>query len=378
LTQGNLSTEWLLSQCVKDPSAFVSQIHPQDDVYLHCLSYFQDAELAQSSYFRHGNWMMSELSQIAKWRFGGFEKIGRMLEFACGYGRLTRFLVEEMPRERIWVSDVEKQAVDFQRATFGVNGFVATRDPADIRCDERFDLIVVVSLFSHLPRHTFGAMLDRLVSMLAPGGIVAFTVHDEMWCPTEMMPASGFAFVPQSESNTLSTADYGTTFVTESFVRDRIAESLGAGWPYARLRRGLCSHQDIYVVSNDAGLRYEGSDFRLGPEGCLDRCDAAGDSRVELSGWAGDPDPDHRIAEIQIRLDGRLVQSCRTELPRPDVVAVLREPRYAAAGWRCLVDADPAGPEAGPMLDITAVSDDGRTRLLQAGRLNALVGKRLC
>ncbi|MEI6258090.1 MAG: FkbM family methyltransferase, partial [Planctomycetota bacterium] len=334
------STDWLLSRCGHDPAAVVAEIHPDDDMYLYGRNHFQNDELAQLLYLRYGAWAMDDLSQIVKWRFGDFQKIGRMLDFACGYGRLTRFLVEAMPRERIWVSDVEEQAVAFERSRFGVNGFVSARNPADIHCDTQFDLICVVSLFSHLPRHTFGPMLERLLSMLAPGGILAFSVHDEIWCPPGTMPADGFAFVPHSESNNLSTVDYGTTFVTESFVRDCIAAGRGADWPYARLRRGLCSHQDVYLVSNDASVRYDGLPFRLGPEGCLDRCEATSAGGLELAGWAGDPDPGHSISEIQIRLNGRLVQSCQPVIPRPDVVAVLREPRYAAAGWQCLIDAE--------------------------------------
>ena len=372
------STQWLLGRCACDPASFIQEIHPNDDVYLYGRNYVHNDELAKVLYLRYGAWAMQDLSQIVSQYFGNFHKIGRMLEFACGYGRLTRFLVEQMPRERLWVSDVDPQAVAFERRTFGVNGFVSASNPDEICCDERFDLIFVVSLFSHLPRHAFGPMLDKLLSMLTPSGILAFTVHDDIWCPPGMMQADGFAFVPNSESSHLSTDDYGTTFVTEAFVRDCIAAGRGAGWPYVRLRRGLCSHQDMYLVSNDASVRYEGLKFRLGPEGCLDRCEAASGGGLELSGWAGDPDPDHHVSEIQIRLDGRLVRSCQPVIPRPDVVAVLREPRYATAGWQCVVDVG-AASQAGDdrMLDITVVSDDGRTRLLHASRVGAVVGRRL-
>jgi FkbM family methyltransferase len=369
---------WLLGRCGRDPASFIRTLHPDDDVYRHAYSHFQSDELARLAYFRYGAWMLSELGHIVEWRFGDFSRVHRMLEFGCGYGRLTRHLVQAMPPDRIWVSDIDERAVAFERATFGVNGFPSATNPANIRCDERFDLIFVVSLFSHLPRHSFRPMLERLLGLLEPGGVLAFTVHDELFYAPQPMPADGFVFVPHSESSLLSRAEYGTTFVTEAFVRECIVACRGGEWPYARLRRGLCSHQDIYLVSNDAAVRYDGLRFRGGPEGCLERCEAAGDGRVELAGWAGDPDPSHRVVEVQVRLDGRLVESCRPEIPRPDVVAVLREPRHATAGWRCLVNAAPPGETAGPMLEVTAVSEDGRTRLLQAGRLAAFVGRKLC
>jgi hypothetical protein len=33
-------------------------------------------------------------------------------DFASGYGRFTRFLVKELPRERVWVSDIYANAVE--------------------------------------------------------------------------------------------------------------------------------------------------------------------------------------------------------------------------------------------------------------------------
>jgi len=377
-TKGSPSVKWVLNHCARDPATFISRIHPHDGVYLNDRNNFQDDQLAQSSYFRHGVWIMSDLSQIVKWRFGDFHKIGRMLEFACGYGRLTRFLVDAMPRERIWVSDVDEQAVDFERSAFGVNGFVSSRNPAEIHCDERFDLIFVVSLLSHVPRNAFGPMLAKLLSMLTPGGILAFTVDDEIWCPPGLMQADGFALVPAGGSNNGRTDGGGTTFVTEAFVRGCIADAQGAGWPYARLRRGLCNRQDTYLVSNDASVQYDNLNFRLGPEGCLDRCEVGSGGRLELSGWAGDPDPGHRITEVQIRLDGRLVQSCQPVIPRPDVVAALGEPRHATAGWQCLIDVELSDREqSSQMLEIVVAADDGRTRLLHASRVDAVAGKRI-
>lgn len=373
------STAWMVERSVRDPKSFRTAIHPDDDIYRYLQTHFQNDDLAVLSYIRSGAWALADLGQIVEWRFGGFGGVGRMLEFACGYGRLTRHLVQALPANRIWVSDIDERAVAFEREMFGVHGFPSAADPAAIRCDERFDLIVVVSLFSHLPRHAFRPMLDRLLGLLTPDGLLAFTVHDEIWYAPRPMPADGFAFVPFSESTLLNQEDYGTTFVNESFVRECITASKGEAWPHARIRRGLCSHQDIYLVGNDPTKGFERLAFRRGPEGSLDRCETAGGTRIELSGWAGDPDSGHRIEAVQVRLDGHLVQSCRPVWPRPDVVTVLQEPRYGMSGWRCDLDATPpAEGMPGPMLDVTVVSDDGRTRLLHAGRLETAIGRRLC
>jgi len=368
----------LLGRFTDAPAGLVTTIHPNDDVFRHIRAHVPGNELARSSYLRYGSWILSELRQIVDWRFGSFHQVGRLLEFACGYGRLTRFLVQAMPRERVWVSDIDEQAVRFEQETFGVNGFVSSRDPDVIHRDERFEFIFVVSLFSHLPRRAFSRMLEKLLSMLTADGILAFTVHDEMWCPHGTMPADGFAFVPQSESTHLRSDDYGTTFVAEHFVRDCIAGIRGAGWPYARIPRGLCSHQDIYLVGNDVTSRYDTMTFRRGPEGCLDRCEPLAGGSIHVSGWAGDPDAGRSVSEVQLRLDGRIVQAIKPTVPRPDVVTVLREPGYATAGWEALITPESSAAKGSrPVLDITAVSDDGRTKLLHASHLDAVVGRKL-
>ena len=110
---------------------------------------------------RHLNYLMSgkatieELRPIVNAVFGGFDQIGAFLEFACGHGRLTRFLVQEMPASRIFVSDIYQDAVEFQKEQFGVNGKVSVSEPEKYPLDQTYDCILVASLFSHLPPRTF-------------------------------------------------------------------------------------------------------------------------------------------------------------------------------------------------------------------------------
>ena len=90
---------------------------------------------------------------------------------------MTRFLVREVPPERIWVADVYAGGVRFQEERFGVHGIVSTIRPEDFACAERFDAILVTSLFTHLPDERFVAWLRVLLGLLAPGGMLAFSAH---------------------------------------------------------------------------------------------------------------------------------------------------------------------------------------------------------
>jgi SAM-dependent methyltransferase len=84
-------------------------------------------------------------------------KMNHVLEFASGHGRFTRHLVKAIGPGRVTVSDVVADAVDFARQSFGVQGFVSHAVPEQLAWPRRYDLVFVLSLFSHLPRGSWGA-----------------------------------------------------------------------------------------------------------------------------------------------------------------------------------------------------------------------------
>ncbi|HEY0781324.1 MAG TPA: class I SAM-dependent methyltransferase, partial [Thermoanaerobaculia bacterium] len=123
------------------------EIDPHDEMLAFLLaSHDGDRERALYTYFRSGWSIADALGQVLAWRFGGAAKVGRLLDFASGCGRVTRFLLEAVPAERVWVSDVLPGAVEFQRRQLGVHAFPSTVQPEDFRSPERFDAILVTSL----------------------------------------------------------------------------------------------------------------------------------------------------------------------------------------------------------------------------------------
>ena len=107
----------------------------------------------------------------------------------------------------------------------------------------------------------FKKWLRKLYGLLAPGGILVFSVHDQAVLPSGVaMPVTGFFFQPHSESGSLDKNQYGSTWVTEDFVRKVIVEITGRA-VYARGRRALYKHQDVYLVAN--GEHVIPSDYRM-------------------------------------------------------------------------------------------------------------------
>src|SRR6185436_17738912 len=67
-----------------------------------------DRERALFTYFRSGLSIAETLVQVLRGRFGDLGRIERLMDFACGYGRVTRFLLRHFPddpapAERVWV-----------------------------------------------------------------------------------------------------------------------------------------------------------------------------------------------------------------------------------------------------------------------------------
>jgi SAM-dependent methyltransferase len=289
-----------------------------------------DLDRALFTYFRSGASLADALGQVLRWRFGSaLERLGRLLDFASGYGRVTRFLVRDLPPERIWVSDIYSAGVRFQEERFGVHGIVSTVDPDDFARGEPFDAILVTSLFTHLPEATFRAWLRVLLGLLAPGGLLAFSAHGpEVLLSGVELPASGILFQELSESGSLATRDYGSTWVEEGFVRRAVQEAAaaanlsGGAVSTLRLPRGMCNFQDLYLVvldQREEDRPFDSLAFQAEPQLFVERALLPRPGELELAGWAAARQGEVRA--IEAWLDDRRVGASAIEGERPDVAA---------------------------------------------------------
>lgn len=329
-----------------------------------------DRERALFGYFRSGLSVADTMLQILRWRFGDLSGV-RILDFASGYGRITRFLLRDLPPERVWISDVYAGGVRFQQERFGVHGIVSTVRPEDFRCAETFDAILVTSLFTHLPEERFVAWLRVLFGLLRPGGMVLFSTHDPgLLEPCPEMPPSGLLFQETSESGSLDTRDYGSTWVTEEFVRGAVARVEPSASVH-RLERGLCNYQDLYIAVAEPGVDFSGLGVATEPHLFIEHCELHGTDRLELRGWA--LVRSGRLEAVEVLLDGELLGSFPIDFPRPDVAALMGGDRFIKSGWSgsCTL---PAGlSRAASVLLVRARDASGNTHLLRAASLDSLL-----
>jgi SAM-dependent methyltransferase len=342
----------------------ISTLNSDDKMLHHCLDHFDNINFSLSHYLAVATQQYRVVEKIKTALFANTKKPLKFLDFACGYGRLQRLMSLQASPECLWVSDINNSALDYVANTFGVNRIASSANPDNFVTAEKFDVIWVASLFSHLPQHLCEAWLERLSQCLTPNGVLCFSVHDERLLPdTHSLPSSGFYYLAQSEDSTLDTSIYGTAYVNEHYVGNTIKKLNSASFDYHRIPKGLANEQDIYIIAqqgkHDLSLL---NALRHGVWGFVDKVFAE-NNQLYLYGWAASID-DGTIAHIEIKLNGH-IHICSANLLREDVVAVLQDPRLLHSGWEISLPLAPA-PDTN-FVAVSVVSLQGERSLIYLG-----------
>jgi SAM-dependent methyltransferase len=164
-----------------------------------------------------------------------------VLDFGCGWGRLTRFLARDVAPARLYGCDPSRDILDVCRIT-RVPATLARSDhrPDRVPFDVRFDLAFAFSVFTHLSEPAHEACLRALHAALRPGGILVATIRPPAYLdrcdamqPLRTALAPGlehpaYLFVPHAADPAHPQYDggelsYGETVVTLRYVGERWA-----------------------------------------------------------------------------------------------------------------------------------------------------------
>lgn len=175
-----------------------------------------------------------------------------ILEFASGYGCVTRHLKAEIPNAHIVACDIHQEAVKFIQERLNTEVILSHSNPTKFKCNRKFDLVFALSFFSHMPYNTWGKWIKSLYNTLEKGGALIFTtqgLESAKYFSNPKIPDNGFWFRPDSEQKDLDVSEYGQTIVTESFVRQEVFSNIGK-FPDLYRPKYWWDHQDLYVVFN--------------------------------------------------------------------------------------------------------------------------------
>ena len=369
--------ELLSTQCERDPGGQLRQvntaIHPADQMLTHSIRMLGDVNQSVTQYFCVALQQYRAFQRMLALAFPQGLEDRLILDFACGYGRALRFVVQSYPPGKIWASDIQADAVGFVQEQFGVHGMVSDASPAQFQPGRKFDFIWVASLFTHLPERLFRAWLVRLYEMLSDDGYLVFSVHDEAILPPGMRLAeNGFLFAPESEIAELDSAVYGTTHVSESYVESIFVQSLGREkGSYLRVPRGLADQQDLYVVPKRHESLERFAAYRQGVWGWVECSMAFGVTQdaptvlAYLSGWAKSLDRDSSVESVYVDVDGVRHQA-RLGISRPDLAKAWSSD-FENYGWEVRF---PIRREGVTFVSVFAQLRGGESGLIYFGKLN--------
>lgn len=106
-----------------------------------------------------------------------FEDITTMLDMPCGHGRVMRHLVKRLSPSKIVGCDLDPDCVEFCSEEFKCIPLISNIKFEKINFPNKFDLIWVGSLFTHLNKKDFVNLLRVLYVNLNNNGLLVFSAH---------------------------------------------------------------------------------------------------------------------------------------------------------------------------------------------------------
>jgi SAM-dependent methyltransferase len=222
-------------------------IDPADHIFWFLHGHPAIGASAAEHYFSDGRDCAVKLRKLIEEHLAGGSL--SILEFASGYGRVTRHLPNVLPEARYTACDIHAAAIRFV-SRLGVEAVQSCEVPEEFDLARSFDVVFALSFFSHAAPRIWARWLHRLVQHTAVGGLTIFTTHGER-SRSQVAPGSepvgDFVFLPHSEQPDLPSDQYGTALTPLQFVYAQIAALETSR--LIKFEEGYWwGHQDVYVM----------------------------------------------------------------------------------------------------------------------------------
>jgi SAM-dependent methyltransferase len=228
-------------------------LHPEDELLRYIIA-TRGPEIGSKEYFK-GGYISAHQAKRAMDSLPMASGKPRVLEFAAGFGRVSRHLRSAFPNAELVASDIHPTGCDFILQKFGIETAVSAHQPEDLSVGRGYDFIFVLSLFSHLPDKSFGRWLKALYDRLAPGGFLLFTANGQVTIRRRpefwgrwFDPTAGYGFVEQSDQLDLDPSEYGSMAVSLTYIGNQIASYVPDALLFRFAAGAWFGQQDEWII----------------------------------------------------------------------------------------------------------------------------------
>jgi SAM-dependent methyltransferase len=161
-------------------------------------------------------------------------RISSILDFGCGCGRLTRYLLLLFENAKVYGTDTDALSISWCEANLKPGNFSTSRAQPPLQfANESFDLIVSYSVFTHIHESDQAAWMSEMSRILKPEGLLVFSTQgygdifhitsSDLLAEQLQRYQKGNVVSVHAELGYVQDADYGT-FHPEGFV-ERMAKA---------------------------------------------------------------------------------------------------------------------------------------------------------
>ena len=173
----------------------------------------------------------------------------RILDFGCGWGRMTRFFARDVAPGRLFGCDASSESLALC-SKLRVPARLEQNDPmpTELPFDTGIDLVFSHSVFTHLSEPAHEACLRAIHDVLEPGGRAVLTVRPPSymdkppmaWAKAQLgegaeveLDQPSYYFTPGSKKNVRMSSEktstsavpdgkptFGNTFITHAYMRE--------------------------------------------------------------------------------------------------------------------------------------------------------------
>lgn len=171
------------------------------------------------------------IKNISKKNNIDFNQNIKILDFGCGWGRIIRFFLKDLPASNLYGIDCDSEIIEVCKnsnlnCNFSVNGIFP---PTEFK-DNSFDIIYAYSVFSHLSEEAHKKWIIEFKRILKPNGVLIATTRPRdfilICADTRKMVESEVQFFAKGLVNTFS----DTEKILEKYDNgEYIYEPIGGG-----------------------------------------------------------------------------------------------------------------------------------------------------